>query len=302
MINMIGIYKWTNKINGKIYIGQSVNIENRRKKHIADSYYTKSNTYNTAFHSAIRKYGEENFTFEVLCICQKEELNVLEKFYIQKFNSILPNGYNMTDGGENPWCYNNRYSKEDIQNIISELRTTDDKAEEIANRWGCSDSLIKKICSGDEYYIDGENYPIRDKEHIQRVIKKYNNCVNGRNPAAKLSCEIVEDIVYDLILTDLSIKELAIKYDISIDQISRINNGKIWLQVERPIPCRNIKKQNEKRALMVAELLLNTTLSQVEILEETGYKDRHTVQRINNHLIYKDLLVNYPNPIRKSSL
>lgn len=53
---------------------------------------------------------------------------------------------------------------------------------------------------------------------------------------------------------------------------------------------------------MVAELLLNTTLSQVEILEETGYKDRHTVQRINNHLIYKDLLVNYPNPIRKSSL
>lgn len=50
---------------------------------------------------------------------------------------------------------------------------------------------------------------------------------------------------------------------------------------------------------MVADLLLNTDMSQSEILTETGYKDRHTVQRINQHLIYKDLLKNYPNPIRK---
>lgn len=53
---------------------------------------------------------------------------------------------------------------------------------------------------------------------------------------------------------------------------------------------------------MVAELLLNTNMSQSQILRETGYKDRHTVQRINNHLIYVDLLKNYPNPIRKLSL
>lgn len=50
---------------------------------------------------------------------------------------------------------------------------------------------------------------------------------------------------------------------------------------------------------MVAELLLNTSLNQREIMQEVGYKDRHTIARINNHQIYQDLLKNYPNPIRK---
>ena len=122
---------------------------------------------------------------------------------------------------------------------------------------------------------------------------------NGINPAARLNVNIVQDIIYDLLNTDIAIKDLALKYDISKDQISRINNGKIWLQVERPIPCRNTKKQNEEKALLVADLLLNTTLTQKEILEEVGYKDRHTVSRINNHEIYKELLSNYPTPIRK---
>lgn len=292
---MIGIYKWTNKINNKVYIGQSINIEERRKKHIAASYYPKSNTYNTAFHKAIRKYGEDNFIFEVICICKPEELDVLEKYYIQEYNSIVPYGYNMTTGGENPWSCASYFSQQDIHAIIKELRETDDKAEDIAKRWSCSASLIKKISYGEEYYIENESYPIRDSEHIKRILKKYRPTTN---PAAKLDIITVEDIIRDLLESDISIKDLAIKYNISVDQISRINNGKIWLQVERPIPCRNIKKDNERRALMVANLLLNTKMSQPEILKETGYKDRHTIQRINNHLIYTELLKDYPNPIR----
>ena len=121
----------------------------------------------------------------------------------------------------------------------------------------------------------------------------------GDNPNAKLSIPIVENIIYDLLNTDVTINQLSVKYNISKDQISRINNGKIWLQVERPIPCRNVKKINEQRALMVADLLKNTNLNQQEILKETGYKDRHTVARINNHQIYQELLKDYPNPIRK---
>ena len=121
----------------------------------------------------------------------------------------------------------------------------------------------------------------------------------GDNPNAKLSIPIVENIIYDLLNTDVTINQLSVKYNISKDQISRINNGKIWLQVERPIPCRNVKKINEQRALMVADLLKNTNLNQQEILKETGYKDRHTVARINHHQIYQELLKDYPNPIRK---
>lgn len=131
---MIGIYKWTNKINNKSYIGQSINIEQRRRQHIASSYYTKSNTYNTAFHKAIRKYTENNFVFEILCICKPEELDVLEKYYIDKYNSLVPNGYNMTTGGENPRCCNHKYNITDIKNIIKELKETDDSSNEIAKR------------------------------------------------------------------------------------------------------------------------------------------------------------------------
>ena len=50
---------------------------------------------------------------------------------------------------------------------------------------------------------------------------------HGINPAAILNVDIVQDIVYDLLNTDIAIKDLALKYNISKDQISRINNGKI---------------------------------------------------------------------------
>ena len=131
---MIGIYKFTNKINNKSYIGQSINIEERRKKHIASSYYPPSNTYNTVFHQAIRKYGVDNFEFEILTLCKIEELDSLEKYYISKYNSMVPNGYNMTSGGENARSINCKFSQEDIKNIIMELRTTYNTAEEIGNK------------------------------------------------------------------------------------------------------------------------------------------------------------------------
>lgn len=296
---MIGIYKFTNKINNKSYIGQSINIEERKKKHISASYYPQSNTYNTVFHQAIRKYGIDSFDFKILTICKVEELDSLEKYYIEKYNSIVPNGYNMTPGGENARSINCLFSVNDIQNIITELKTTYDTAEEIGNRWGCSASLIKKICSGEEYHIDGEKYPIRTKEHILEVYKRKNPMCLGKNPAAKLNTNIVQEIIYDLLGTDIKIKDLAIKYNISKDQIYKINMGKIWLQVERPVPCRDTKKENGAKALAVADLLLNTKLTQKEILKETGYKDRHTISRINNHEIYQELLSKYPTPIRK---
>ena len=56
---MIGIYKFTNKINGKIYIGQSIDIEHRRKEHLR----YKDESY---FHRSLMKYGNDNFDFEIL--------------------------------------------------------------------------------------------------------------------------------------------------------------------------------------------------------------------------------------------
>lgn len=54
---MIGIYKYTNQINGKIYIGQSLNVEHRNMAHKSSAFNQNANDYNSRFHKAIRKYG-----------------------------------------------------------------------------------------------------------------------------------------------------------------------------------------------------------------------------------------------------
>jgi len=93
------IYKVTNLVNGKIYIGKTVfSLKARRTRHISDS---KINSCKFAFHKALLKYGKDCFIWEVLeSVIFHDLLFDLEKFYIKKFNCKIPNGYNMTDGGE----------------------------------------------------------------------------------------------------------------------------------------------------------------------------------------------------------
>lgn len=92
------IYKAENKVNGKVYIGKTVKkLRIRRNHHFSCA---KNNRYNMYFHRAIRKYGKENFIWEVLDFCDDEDdLNYLEQEYIKMFDSYN-NGYNLTKGGE----------------------------------------------------------------------------------------------------------------------------------------------------------------------------------------------------------
>lgn len=93
------IYKAENLINGKLYIGQTTSSLNKR----ASEHFKKSLNKNSksVFHTAIRKYGKENFKFSIIRFCfSKEELNEKEKYYIKKYNTISPNGYNLTPGGD----------------------------------------------------------------------------------------------------------------------------------------------------------------------------------------------------------
>lgn len=93
-----GIYKIENKINGKVYIGQSVDVYRRLKKHIWD---IENN--NSALHRAFKKYGIDNFTYELIEECDIDRLDEREIFYIQKYNSYVgtknSNGYNLNVGG-----------------------------------------------------------------------------------------------------------------------------------------------------------------------------------------------------------
>ena len=70
---VVGIYKITNKVNGKCYIGQSQDIATRFREH---RYLLRQNKYgNNKIQNAWNKYGEENFTFEIIEECVIDELD-----------------------------------------------------------------------------------------------------------------------------------------------------------------------------------------------------------------------------------
>jgi len=91
--NMI-IYKATNKLDGKCYIGQSkFSIERRMNEHLKSSRRPRPRFY---IHRAIKKHGIDNFTWEVLAECDThKELDKAELKFIEQYKSLAPNGYNM---------------------------------------------------------------------------------------------------------------------------------------------------------------------------------------------------------------
>jgi|GEM_PF-6752912 len=131
---MIGIYKITNLINGKCYIGQSVNVEGRLRHHRimleSDSHWNKHLQY------SVNKYGLDNFKFELIEECNREDLSQRERYWIQHYNSFN-NGFNKTTGGENEtgWIHD-----EETKSKISHALTGDNnpmKRPEIAYKANC---------------------------------------------------------------------------------------------------------------------------------------------------------------------
>ena len=94
-----GIYKIENQINHLVYIGQAKIIERRISAHRYIYKNANSLEYNNQIHTAMREYGIENFTFEVIERCSIERLNEREKYWISYYDSYK-NGYNGTEGGD----------------------------------------------------------------------------------------------------------------------------------------------------------------------------------------------------------
>ncbi len=95
---LCGIYKIENTLNGKIYIGQAVDIIRRWAKHLNDCANPNVDLYDGYFYRSLRKYGVENFTFQVVELCSQDELDCKEIYWIKKYDSFN-NGYNQTLGG-----------------------------------------------------------------------------------------------------------------------------------------------------------------------------------------------------------
>lgn len=94
---MTGIYRITNTADGKIYIGQSINISHRWSCH---EYDLKNNRHKNSHLQRAYNKNPNAFVFDVICCCEEECLNELEKFYINKYKSNDPScGYNFESGG-----------------------------------------------------------------------------------------------------------------------------------------------------------------------------------------------------------
>jgi group I intron endonuclease len=119
---MAVIYRIRNKQTGKCYIGETKHPDpyERWKQHIRNATRNKGCP---ALRDAIGKYGVESFVFEILIFCFEEDRFKYEMEYIAKYNSMAPNGYNLTRGGEGgPAFLGKKHSKESIEKIKASLK------------------------------------------------------------------------------------------------------------------------------------------------------------------------------------
>ena len=158
------IYMYTNKINGKRYIGQTNDFNRRYKEHIAAMTNENDNEYIYPIQRAFRKYGLDNFEVKIL----KENLNTqcllnfYECYYIKKFDLLCKNGkgYNLSDGGSNG---NNFAGKTDEE--MEEIRQKQSEAHKGKKH---SEKSKQKISNAKK----GENNPFYGKHHTEESRKK----------------------------------------------------------------------------------------------------------------------------------
>ena len=187
------IYKITNKVNGKSYIGQTIqNVKERFYQHCAIK--CSQAVLNMAIHRAINKYGKSNFTIEVIEEVESTNLNDRERYWIKYYNSYN-NGYNSTKGG---------------QNKIKMFKNLD------------AESIIKEYKSGKSLREVGKLFNV-DKQTIKDLLVR-NNIKLRTTRTYKLSQEDREGILKDF-SSGLSRKEIMNKWNISKSYLSQLING-----------------------------------------------------------------------------
>lgn len=223
------IYSYTNKTNKKIYIGQTVNPIERKYHHNYYSYYETASDYNTPFHRAIRKYGIDNFEYRVLAdeIDDVELLNQLEIYYIKKFNSLVPNGYNVSEGGNN-----SSHNWNDNQKLTKSLQSGELTEEEVIELR----LAYKNHESPTQIYE--EKYKNRFHKNAFMNIwtgKRYSlimpEVFEDKGRHTKLTKEVVQAIRKDREDNNLSFEKLSKKYDISKSTIADVVNRRTWKDV-----------------------------------------------------------------------
>ena len=222
------IYCYTNQINNKKYIGQTKNPAQRYNAHKSSYQNVNSSEYDSLFHRALRKYGQDNFSYEVLAEVEDVELaNELEIFYINFYNTVRPNGYNVLEGGKNALHPMSEITKEKLRWAHGKLT----RDEVIFLRLAYANHQSPKQIY-DQYFKErlaytsflniwsGRRYATVMPEVIQ----------TGRK--TKLTTEQVIEIKKKLQMHDGSYRTIAKQYGVTKGAIEAIDLGKTWKHVQ----------------------------------------------------------------------
>ena len=217
------IYCYTNLINGKKYIGQTINPKQRFNQHKSSAFNPKDIDYEAPLHRAFRKYGIENFKYEILAKAETiEELNKLEIYYISFYNT-QEKGYNIESGGRN--CL--KPMKEETKQKLSLIKGCLTEEEIIYLRKAYRDhkspsKIYKEKYEGQMNYYSFLNIwtGSRYKHIMPEVFEERSH--------TKLTYEIAQAIRKEYDEGGISYKKLGEKYNVSASTVADIIHQRTW--------------------------------------------------------------------------
>lgn len=244
------VYKHTNLINGKIYIGKSNNPKNRWLRHIHDSKNNKIGSKQLLFHRAICKYGKNNFIMEILGEYDTDQIALSEeKKFIELFKSNDLNiGYNLTKGGEGVSGYHR---------TPEECLAISKRNSGIGNgMFGITASLESRKSRGKKVSETKKKNPTKSKIFAQKTIEKLKIAVKEKS-SQKLSDEEKDKIIIMYNTGNFLKRDIAQQYNVELKTIEYII--RYWNEVKVNKNKRLTQEQKEK----IIELYSDYTMKQV---------------------------------------
>ena len=239
--SVIGIYMYENKINHKKYIGQSNNIERRRKEHLNyPSPYSKFDNY-------LSKLGEEQFNFIILEECETSQLAERERYWISYYNTI-EEGYNIINGGQTFLGDANPFSKlsdKEVKEIIKLLETTKYNNQQIADKYKVHRNTIDNINRCKNWtHLHSYKTNIR-QENLNKLEYKHSSFAGENSSSSKLTENCVINIIKLLEKDKRSIAQLAKDLNINLNILYDINRCKTWKYLHNY--NKNIRNEYKKK-------------------------------------------------------
>lgn len=280
--------------NNKKYIGISNNIRRRMIEHNFDF------RNNLPIERAIQKYGKikDFILLEEIDAENRELMRKREKYWIAKYHSNNREfGYNISEGGDGADIGSKNsqanFTEEQIQQIYQELKACKETMTDIAKKYHINLNLLSYINNGRTYFHSSEIYPIRNGfQKIKKGTLNYNS---------KFDEVILDEIFVLLKENNLTMKEIAHKFNVAESTIHNINNGKTYIRENEKYPLRvsktGSKKLTQEQVISIIEQLKkepNKTMS--KIANEFNVKPK-TISSINCGTTYRQKNEKYP--IRK---